>query len=141
VTSLRIFDVGAAGPLGLTARQWALGYRARRLEPRTSKIRDKRRRYVGIVRSRWLSDDLYGAERLVRLGREALGEAAKGLTRPLPLVLCVPQRERPDLRDGEVERLPVELAEAAGVAIDPRATAIHRLGHAGFAARATPARA
>jgi len=131
--AIRVLGVGSSGPLGMTARQVAMAFRARRLEPRSCKFKDKKRVTIGVVRSRWLLDDVHGRDRFVQLGAPALREAMAGFTEPVPMVLAGPPAYRPDMPEKRLDDLPSRLAQAAGITLDESASQVLYLGHAGFA--------
>jgi 3-oxoacyl-[acyl-carrier-protein] synthase-1 len=127
-----IVEVGARCPLGLNSLQVTTAARARKLEARESRLVDKRNQPVGTVRSRFLPEDLFGIERLVRLGAPALREAGRHLLGPVPLVVGIADRERPDVGDDvEADLLP-RLVKASEVAVDEARSLVVRGGHASF---------
>jgi len=89
-----IVGVGMSTPLGLDARQSALVFRARKLNPEKTEFRDRRGFAIGDVRARRLDDALVGRDRMLDLAAPALAEAVRGLdpAEPLPLFLAVPER-------------------------------------------------
>lgn len=131
--SLRVLRVGSCGPLGMSARQVAMAFRARRLEPRSCKFKDKRRAAIGVVRCRWLLDDVVGRDRFVQLAAPALREAMTGFTEPVPIVLAGPPTYRPDMPEKRLDDLPKRIASAAEVTLNDSASQMLYLGHAGFA--------
>lgn len=129
----RIVAIGARCPLGLNALQVATAARAGKREIRAlASLRDRKKQPVGLVRSRFLPEDLFGVERLVALAAPALGEAARSLAAPVPLVLGVAEPDRPDLRPGIEAEL---LGRIAGTSarVDLGASTAVRAGHASFA--------
>jgi len=128
-----IAEVGARGPLGLNSLQVTTAARARKLEPRGSALRDKREYPVGVARSRFLPDDLFGLERLVRLGAPALREAGRLLLAEAPLLVGIAEGDRPDIdAESEAEIVP-RLAAASEIAIDGPRSRVIRAGNASFA--------
>lgn len=113
-----VLQVGACSPLGLTAVQVATSVRAGILEPRATRLLDKRGNTAGAVHARFLASDLYGPDRLLALGAPALAEAAAGLCQPVPLVVALPEATRPDSDDRLGPTLIADLAAASGVALD-----------------------
>lgn len=129
----RVVRVGARSPLGLSAPQVALCARARKLEPRATGLVDALRDPVGMVRARFLPDDLFGFGRLVALAAPALAEAAVGLRQAAPVIVAVPGPERPDWDDRYGGALVEALGRASGVAVDLASSSVVAAGHAGFA--------
>lgn len=107
--------------------------RAQKLEPRSSEYRDSTEALIGVCRCAALPDDLLGFSRWVALAGPALAECARGLTEPLPLLLSVPERERPDNEERIDSKLIEALGLAGGALIDPQSSQLFRRGHAGFA--------
>lgn len=136
-----VVSLGARGPLGLSSTQVAMCLRARKLEPRSVKILDRRGQEIGIALTGGLGERLFGYQRMVSLAAPALCEAVGGLSaehapseqRPLPLILCLPEPGRPDDSVSFAERLLDDLGSRSGVPLDPERSAIVRQGQAGFA--------
>jgi 3-oxoacyl-[acyl-carrier-protein] synthase-1 len=130
---LRIVAVGARCPLGLNALQVTTAARAQKREVRTSMLRDRREALVGLVYSRFLPENLYGPDRMIRLAAPALAEAAATLAEPVPLFLGLAGPERPDLPAGAEIELARRIVEASGARVDPAQVEVFRAGHASFA--------
>jgi 3-oxoacyl-[acyl-carrier-protein] synthase-1 len=115
--------------------------RARKLEPRSVKVKDRRGQEIGIALTGGLGERLYGYHRCVALAAPALAEAASGLPdelvpteeRPLPLVIAAPETKRPDDSKLFETQLLRDLAEQSDVALDVEASTVVRHGQAGFA--------
>ncbi len=138
-----VVSVGARAPLGLSSRQVAMCLRARKLEPRTLRLDDRRGRHIGVCATGGLAETLVGYPRLVALAAPALAEAARGLTDgslPPGLIVLTPEPDRADDDPRIVETLIDDLSQDGGVAIDPSRRAVLRAGHAGFAAALDMAR-
>lgn len=136
-----VIGLGARGAIGLGSLQVAMCTRARKLEPRAVKFRDRRGQEIGIALAGGLGERLFGFSRMMALGAPALAEAVSTLApervpteeRPLPLVLCLPEKGRPDDGPRFESRAIAELAEQSGTALDLRRSTVVRAGHAGFA--------
>lgn len=128
-----VLSVGASTPLGLDARQTALLLRAKKMVPSRAPLRDRHGHSIGTIRSRRLPEDLFGRDRLIALAIPALREAIAGmdLHGPMGLVLAVPERRGNAAPLGP--DFATTLAEAVGIELDPRRTALYPIGHAGFA--------
>lgn len=137
MTPLSVFGVGARCPLGLTALESAMGIRAGKLEPRGSRFTDARGHAIGICRARFLSDDVHGLSRLVRLAAPAMAEATGAHVESLPLVVAVPEAQNPLGAAVSDDALLDALAAASGLAVDRARSVVVRAGHAGFAAAAS----
>jgi 3-oxoacyl-[acyl-carrier-protein] synthase-1 len=126
-----VVSVGARGPLGMNALSLSMGVRARKLAVLTLPWRDKRGARVGACAAGSL--ELAGYERMLALAAPALAEAAHGMARPLPLILALPERGRPD--DDERFDGPIlgALSEKSGVPISLERSRVIRQGHAGGA--------
>jgi len=129
-----VVSVAARGPLGLSSLQVAMCARARKAEPRSTHFVDKRGRFVGACTTPGLPDALVGYDRLIALAAPALRAAAKEpALAPLPLVLALPERGRPD-DDARCEHAIVPaLGAASGVVLDEARSRTIRAGHAGVA--------
>lgn len=139
-----VVSVGARAPLGLSSRQVAMCLRARKLEPRTIRLDDRRGRHIGICATGGLAETLVGYSRFVRLAAPALAEAARALapgSAPPALVMVAPEPGRADDDPRIVETLVDDLSLASGVVIDPARRGVVRSGQAGFAAALDAARA
>ena len=139
MADLSVLSVGASTPIGLDARQTAFLLRACKGTPRSSTFRGRDGNTLGTMRCHRMDDSMVGYARYLELGvpalKEALAEAeaADPLNRgPILLLLSAPT---PFAGEDERinDRLLVDLANGAGVELDPRSATI-RLGHAGFAA-------
>lgn len=131
----RILSVGARGPLGLDARQFALALRACKLAPRPIRIGRDPSHDVGSVRAACIDDDVWGFDRLVELGGPALAEAVETAPVVLPeklraIVAAPDPRPEPDKRMGRA--LLEALGKRAGVSIDLAQSSVVFGGHAGF---------
>jgi 3-oxoacyl-[acyl-carrier-protein] synthase-1 len=144
-----VVSLGARGPLGLSSTQVAMCLRARKLEPRSVKIRDRRDQEIGIALTGGLGERLFGYQRMVSLGAPALVEAVSGLSaalapsaaRPLPVILCLPEPGRPDDGARFAEQLLDDLGGRSGVPLDRERSALVRHGQAGFATAIQAAKA
>ncbi|HLM73726.1 MAG TPA: beta-ketoacyl synthase N-terminal-like domain-containing protein [Polyangiaceae bacterium] len=124
---------GARSPLGLSALQIAMCARAKKAEPRSTRLRDKRDREIGACLTPGLPEDLYGYERLLAIAAPALREAALGADfggRPLPMALALPEPGRPDDHARLHREILADLAAASGVAIEMDRSVVVRAGHA-----------
>lgn len=128
----RILALGARSPLGLSALQVAMCARAQKLEPRSTEFMDRKNYRIGAARSVALSDELHGFDRFVALGAPALREASERLPVRAPLVLALPDRERPDQSARFEGELIAALAKVSGVAIDHAGSTTVRANNAGF---------
>jgi len=130
---VHVLAVGARTPLGLNALQVAMGLRACLFEPRSTALRDRHEQRIGAHRSPGLPDDLFGFERFVELGAPALRECGQALTRPVPIVLALPDADRPDQRQRCFD---LDLIDAittrAGVSVDRDRSTVVRADNAGF---------
>ena len=129
----RIVAVGARSPIGLTALPPTPAARAQKREVRPSTLRDRREALVGLVYSRFLPEDLHGAERMIRLAGPALAEAAMTLAEPVPLFLGLAGPERPDLPAGAEIELARRIVASSGARVDAARIEVFRAGHASFA--------
>lgn len=126
-----ISATGARSPLGLSALQIAMCARAKKAEPRSTRLRDKRDREIGACLTPGLPEDLYGYERLVALAAPALREAAADSGgRPLPMALALPEPGRPDDHARLNRDVIADIAAASGVAIEVDRSLVVRAGHA-----------
>lgn len=132
----RIVSIGARSPLGLDARQVALGQRAQKLTPRRLVLPDDEGVAFGTVRALSVADDVFGFDRLVALGGPALAECVETSPQPREQTLAI-HLAVPDARPSADPRLgrPLleALGEAASVRIDLGASTAVAAGHAGFA--------
>ncbi len=71
-----ILTTGAVGPLGLSSMQIAMCARARKMEPLSSSLLDRRGHPIGYCRSFGLLDSLAGYDRLLALAAPALAQAS-----------------------------------------------------------------
>jgi 3-oxoacyl-[acyl-carrier-protein] synthase-1 len=129
-----IVGSGARSPLGLSAAQVALCWRAQKKEPRATRFRDRLGGEMGACHARALPDTVHGYDRLLRLASPALAEALpEALPEPVPLVLALPEPGRADddarFTDGFVR----DLAARAKRRVDVAASLSVRAGHAGGA--------
>lgn len=130
-----VVSVGARSTLGLSALQAAMLVRARRGDPQSLPLRDKRGRPIGACTAKGVPAGLSGCDRLVALGAPALRAAVprQAPSGTWPVILAVPEKGRPDddpRLDGAIVQA---LAEASGVAIDEGRSRTVRAGHAGAA--------
>jgi 3-oxoacyl-[acyl-carrier-protein] synthase-1 len=128
-----IIATGARCPLGLSALQIAMCSRAKKSEPQSTRLRDKRDREIGVCLTPGLPDDLYGYDRLLALAAPALREAALGADfggRPLPMALALPEPGRPDDNPRLYRDVLADLATASGVALEMDRSMVVRAGHA-----------
>lgn len=136
-----ILAFGASGPLGIEALQVAMCARAGRIEPRPTRLLDRRGNRICAARALAIPDELVGRERLVALGALALREATWPLGRriraPIPLLVAAPVT--PGEGAGADAELLAALAAASSSPIDPARSAIVRAGNAGFALAAAEA--
>ena len=134
-----ILGVGAFGPLGTDALAVAMCARAAKIEPRPTRILDRRGHRISVVRALSLPDELQGLARLVALGAPALREAAARLDGdPVPLVVAAPDllahrgggAGDPALASAE---LLAALAAESGAPVDMDRSAVVHAGEVGFA--------
>lgn len=107
--------------------------RAKKAEPRSTRLRDKRDREIGACLTPGLPEDFYGYERLLAIAAPALREAALGADfegRPLPMVLALSEPGRPDDHARLNREILADLAAASGVAIEMDRSLVVRAGHA-----------
>jgi 3-oxoacyl-[acyl-carrier-protein] synthase-1 len=127
-----VVSAGARCPLGLSALQMTMCVRARKSEPRSTDLLDKRGREVGACLTPGLPEDLYGYERMLALAapalREAVGVEAGGW--PLALALALPEAGRPDDHARLNREVIGDLAARSGVALDGDRSIVIRAGHA-----------
>jgi 3-oxoacyl-[acyl-carrier-protein] synthase I len=141
-----VIGIGARGPIGLSSNQVAMCVRARKFEPRSVRMRDKRGNEVGLALTGGLGERLFGFERLVGLGAPALSEALSHAEppteeQPLPVIVCTAEPGRPD-DDPRIEaELVARLAERSGLPLDAERSLVVRHGSAGFAQAITLAKA
>lgn len=124
---------GARAPLGLSALQIAMCVRAKKAEPRSTQLRDKRDRAIGACLTPGLPEDFYGYERLIALAAPALREAALAADfggRPLPMALALSEPGRPDDNSRLNREILSDLATASGVAVEVDRSLVVRAGHA-----------
>lgn len=136
-----ILAFGASGPLGIDALQVAMCARAGRIEPRPTRLLDRRGHRICAARALAVPDEMVGHERLVALGALALREAGWPLARrgriPIPLLVAAPGAPGEDAA-ADAELL-AALAAASSSPIDLARSAIVRAGNAGFAIAAAKA--
>lgn len=136
-----VIAVGARSPLGLSSTQVTLCVRARKLEPRSVAFLDRRGQEIGIALTGGLGERLFGYHRMVSLAAPALSEALSGVPddlaptneQPLPVLLCAPEKGRPDDDKRFEADIIGELAEKSGAPIDVARSTVVREGQAGFA--------
>jgi len=124
---------GARCPIGLSALQIAMCARAKKAEPRSTRLRDKRDREIGACLTPGLPEDLYGYDRLLALAAPALREAALGADfggRPLPMALALPEAGRPDDHARLNREILADLGAGSGVGIEMDRSIVVRAGHA-----------
>lgn len=130
-----VISVGARCPMGLDAVQTTMVWRSGRLTPQALPWKDKRNQAIGSVRTRALSDEVLGFDRLVELAVPALREAVLGagerLHAPPALVIATAER-RPGL-DAASRGLAEVIAARAKLEIDAQRSEVIAVGHAGFA--------
>lgn len=130
-----VVSVGARSPMGLDAVQTTMVWRSGRLTPRSLPWKDKRNQAIGSVRTRALSDDVLGFERLVELGAPALREAVLGAGERIqspPALVIATGEPRPGLNAAS-RALADAIASRAKVEIDAQRSEVIGVGHAGFA--------
>lgn len=128
-----ILATGARCPLGLSALQIAMCARARKSEPRSTSLRDKRDHEIGVCLTPGLPDDLYGYERLLTLAAPALREVSVAADlggRPLPMALALPEAGRPGDNARFNREILGDLAAASGVPLELDRSVVVRAGHA-----------
>jgi 3-oxoacyl-[acyl-carrier-protein] synthase I len=132
-----VIGTGACTHTGATALQVAMTWRADRSLPRESHLVDRSGEPIALCRADWIPDDVWGPQRLLRLGAPALAEAAtrtaQVLGRPVPLLLALPAENEPRHRRIVGLQLIEELAARAGVPIDVGRSAAVARGRAGGA--------
>jgi 3-oxoacyl-[acyl-carrier-protein] synthase I len=129
---LQVLRVGACSPLGTDSLALAMAARAGLFEPRPTPWCDQRGQEAGAVHARFLPEELIGAPRFLALGAVALAEAGAGLGAALPLLLGLPEDERPDVGSWAGAALLRELATESRVAVDLDRSETIRAGHASF---------
>lgn len=132
---LSVIAVGARSPLGLNSLQGAMCARARKLEPRETDLVDGHGHGAGVCLAVGVPPEPRGFDRLVAIAAPALHEAhhAIEVEHPLPLVLALPEQERPDNDPRLSTELLPALAARSGVPIDLARSQLVRVGNAGGA--------
>lgn len=129
-----IVGTGARSPLGLSAAQVAMCWRAQKNEPRATRFRDQHGGEIGACHARALADTVHGYDRLLRLASPALAEALpEALSQPVPLVLALPEPGRADDDPRFTDGFVADLAARAKRRVDVGASLSVRAGHAGGA--------
>jgi len=128
-----LIAAGARAPLGMTSLQVAMSARADKLEPRSTRFVDKRGRSVGVCLTGGIGEDVHGFDRLLALARPALREAGRAVEEPTPLILALPEAERPDDDPRLSGAILAALAETAEMPLDLDRSRVVRADHAGGA--------
>ncbi len=139
--NVSVVGVGARAPLGLSSLQLAMCVRARKFEPQSIALSDKRAQPVGLCYTGGIGGQVYGVHRMISLAAPAIAEALDGVRAALrlgdgasvPLVVSLPEKGRPDHDDRYDREILSMLADASGEALDLEASRSLRCGHAGFA--------
>ncbi len=129
-----VLSVGARSPLGLSALQTSLVWRAGKLAPFPLPWLDKRGTPASSVRARCVGDDVVGASRLVALAAPALRDAARAAGEravSAPLLLATAE-SRPGFELAPRLDTALAIAREAGVRVDAARSSVVGLGHAGF---------
>ncbi len=128
----QIAAVSAVTPLGATALQSAMAVRARKLEPQSCNVIDKRGRPVGLCAIDGVPESLHGYERHVRLAVRALS-GLPFLPDEVPLCVALPESGRPDDDPRYARSFTTDVATESGVEVNLPACQVFRAGHAGAA--------
>lgn len=129
-----IKSIGARGPLGLSPLSMAMCARARKLEPQSIGLRDKRGNPIGICLTPGLPETLTGYDRLLALGAPALQEAMGGEVLDggagIPVALALAEPAGPHHAEWMERDIVSDLAALTGIPLDSKRSIVLHQGHA-----------
>lgn len=130
-----IQSIGARCPLGLTPLSLAMGVRARKTEPQSIGLRDKRDNPIGLCLTPGLPETLMGYDRLLALAAPALKEAirAEGGMASIPIALALAEPAGPHHAEWMARDMVADLAALTGIALDRKRSVTLHQGRAGGA--------
>lgn len=133
----QIRSIGARSPLGLSPLSMAMCVRARKLEPQSIALRDRRDHPIGMCLTPGLPETLMGYERLLALAAPALREAFQGENTvnvsSIPIALALAESSGPQHAEWSARDVVSDLATLAGIPLDKKRSVTLYQGRAGGA--------